>query len=160
MPDHIDFLLYYLRHMASAHLLPNSPPISLPPQLKRWTVPKAPFVMAKSKEVFEMQTYRGSIQIYDAPLSRVRDWIQLLEPKLPSGIQLSVEYYEWESIKGLNSKCHKRMESTNQVGEKLDQRQPQSATPSLSDQILTKSKELEAVFRRQVMKEKQNKQVR
>jgi hypothetical protein len=55
-------------------------------------------VHAKTKEVFERKTYSRLIQVFDSHPDTVKQWIKYVNDNLPSGIDLKVSRFEWESI--------------------------------------------------------------
>jgi hypothetical protein len=56
---------------------------------------KSPFVHAKSKEVFEKRTFTRSIQLYDAHPLTVRDLTKYVNARLPEGVDMEVDLYEY-----------------------------------------------------------------
>ncbi|KAJ3162226.1 mitochondrial 37S ribosomal protein rsm10 [Geranomyces variabilis] len=100
MPDHLPLLLYFARHSAHCMSLPTSDPIHLPIDTKKYYVIKGPFVHAKTKEVFEEKKFSGVVQIFDGNLDAVKDWTDYVTRSMPSGVNVALETYAWETVAG------------------------------------------------------------
>ncbi|KAJ3086151.1 mitochondrial 37S ribosomal protein rsm10 [Quaeritorhiza haematococci] len=97
MPDHLDFVAYFARYSAHQLGISCDPPIHLPDDLERWNVIKGPFIHAKTKEVFERQTHRRLLQVFDADPKVVSQWVSYVNRKLPAGVEMHVDQYVWEN---------------------------------------------------------------
>ncbi|KAJ3013621.1 mitochondrial 37S ribosomal protein rsm10 [Thoreauomyces humboldtii] len=104
MPDHLPLLLYFARHSAHCLSLPASEPIHFPVATKKFYVVKGPFVHGKSKEVFEEKKFAGAVQIFDGDTKAVADWVEYVKRNLPSGVDVAVERFTWESLDGPSGK--------------------------------------------------------
>ncbi|GMG39162.1 unnamed protein product [Ambrosiozyma monospora] len=78
--------------------LPATGPTPLPCRRERWTVNRAPFVMAKSKENFERRTYGRKIRIYDANLEVVDLWLGYLKKNSVWGVGVKANLYKQEPL--------------------------------------------------------------
>ena len=65
-----------------------SGPVPLPTRINKYTVLKSPHVNKKSREQFEMRTYKRLIDILD-PTSKVMDALMKLE--LPAGVDVEIK---------------------------------------------------------------------
>ncbi|KAJ3416189.1 mitochondrial 37S ribosomal protein rsm10 [Chytridiales sp. JEL 0842] len=99
MPDHIDFVAYFATHAAHKRDIPTSEKvIHMPTEVKKWHVTKGPFVHDKSKEIFEMKTFKRLVQAFDADAKVVEDWVSYVNSSLPAGVELKVQKFEWETL--------------------------------------------------------------
>lgn len=97
MPDHLSTFSYFARYTAQALSLPVSPIIHGPTDIEKWWMSKGPFVHAKKKEIFEKKEYVRILQIYDGNRETVGEWVKQVSGKLPAGVEMKVEEYEWEA---------------------------------------------------------------
>lgn len=98
MPDHLDFVSYFASVSANQLRMPISKVIHLPIETIKWHTVKGPFVHAKTKEVFERQTHKRLIQVFDTHPDLVREWIKYVNENLPHGVDLKVEKFEWDKV--------------------------------------------------------------
>ncbi|KAJ3043391.1 mitochondrial 37S ribosomal protein rsm10 [Rhizophlyctis rosea] len=98
VPSTLDFLIYFSRHMAHAFSLPTGPIIHPTTSLKRWWMPKGPFVHAKTKEIFEEKKYARTIQTFDCDKSSILLWAEYIRSNLPAGVDMEIETYEWVEL--------------------------------------------------------------
>jgi ribosomal protein S10 len=95
MRDHLDFVSYFARHSASQMSLVTDPIIHLPTDWKQYSVLVSPFVHAKFKQIFEKKTHKRCIQVYDGHPETVRAWVDYVVKKMPAGIDVHVDQYQW-----------------------------------------------------------------
>ena len=72
--------------------------IHLPVNRTIYNVIKGPFVHAKAKELFQENIHAISIQLYDADKESMMHWMDYVNKKLPSGIEMNVEMFTWHSF--------------------------------------------------------------
>ncbi|KAJ3096433.1 mitochondrial 37S ribosomal protein rsm10 [Phlyctochytrium planicorne] len=101
MPDHLDFVGYFIRYSALARgLTVSSKVVHMPTKTLKWQVTRGPFVHDKSKEIFEQKTYRRLVQLFDASPSTVETFVGHVNSNLPSGVELHVERFDWCELNG------------------------------------------------------------
>jgi ribosomal protein S10 len=98
MADHLDFVSFFALVSANQMRIPSSKIIHLPTETIKWHTVKGPFVHAKTKEVFERQTHKRLLQLFDTHQDTVKEWIRYLNENLPNGVDLKVERFEWSSL--------------------------------------------------------------
>lgn len=92
-----DFIIraaYYLN-------IPVSGTIPLPKRRERWTVIKAPFVHAKTKENYQRITHKRLIKAYDTTPEVVDLWVSFLRKHSPAGLGIKVQTYQKQSLEFL-----------------------------------------------------------
>ncbi|KAI8852501.1 ribosomal protein S10 domain-containing protein [Chytridium lagenaria] len=118
MPDHLDFVGYFVRYSAHARSLATSPAvIHMPTKTLKWHVTRGPFVHDKSKEIFEQKTYRRLVQIFDAPPETVQAFVNYVNGQLPAGVDLVVERFDWAKVEGLRAQLEAQVEAENKITE-------------------------------------------
>lgn len=89
-----DFLLRAAFYLG----IPTKGPAPLPRKIKRWTVIRSPFVMAKNKENFERVTYRRVLKLYDANPETVEILLSVAKKYSIAGVGVKAKIYGSESI--------------------------------------------------------------
>ncbi|KAJ3359637.1 Tryptophan--tRNA ligase, mitochondrial [Kappamyces sp. JEL0680] len=98
MSDHLDFVAYFARYTAHQMEMPTGKVIHAPTNVQKWHTVKGPFVHAKSKEVFERQTHKRLLQIFDSHPETVKAWINYVNSSLPAGVDFKAERFEWNTL--------------------------------------------------------------
>ena len=104
-----DFALraaYYLGLVASG-------PVPLPKKIERWTVIRANFIFAKSKENFERVTYKRLIQIKGAHPDVVEVWLSFLRRYQFYGVGMKADVFVHEGL-DVATRMDKQMEEMQQ----------------------------------------------
>lgn len=78
--------------------LPATGPKPIPTKRERWTVIRAPFVHAKSKENFERKTHGRIIKIWDADSEVIDTWLAYLKKNSVWGVGVKVNMYTNQSL--------------------------------------------------------------
>ncbi|KAJ3216465.1 mitochondrial 37S ribosomal protein rsm10 [Dinochytrium kinnereticum] len=118
MPDHLDFVGYFVRYSAHARNLATSDAvIHMPTKTLKWHVTRGPFVHDKSKEIFEQKTYRRLVQLFDAGPEKVQDFVTYVNSQLPSGIDLVVERFDWSGVNGLRDALESQVKAEEAAAE-------------------------------------------
>lgn len=78
--------------------LPATGPKPIPTKRERWTVIRAPFVHAKSKENFERKTHGRMIKIWDADNEVIDLWLAYLKKNSVWGVGVKVNMYTQEPL--------------------------------------------------------------
>ena len=73
-------------------------PIRFPKNIKRWTVLRAPHIDKKSREQFEMITYRRMLIIKDTNPVSVKLFLQYIKKNIPIGVGIIFKEYSYESL--------------------------------------------------------------
>ncbi len=82
---------YYLR-------LPALGPSPLPNHIRRWTVPRSPFVHKKSQENFERITHKRLVQIKDGDTEVVERWLAFLADHQFHGVGMKANVFKHEEL--------------------------------------------------------------
>lgn len=120
-----DFIIraaYYLN-------IPVSGTIPLPKRRERWTVIKAPFVHAKTKENYQRITHKRLIKAYDATPQVIDLWVSFIRKHSPAGLGIKVQSYQRQSLDFL---------------EELEVVDPAQITESVNQQEFTTSNDVKA----------------
>lgn len=90
--DHesLDFFADFIMRCGFYLGMPLTGPKPLPTRRERWTVIRAPFVHAKSKENFERHTHKRLIRVWDSN---------------PEVVQMWLSYITKHSVAGVGAKC-------------------------------------------------------
>ncbi|QPG75497.1 hypothetical protein FOA43_002852 [Brettanomyces nanus] len=78
--------------------MPATGPKPVPVKRERWTVIRAPFVHAKSKENFERRTYGRVIRIWDSTEKVVDTWLAYLKQNSVWGVGVKASMYVNEPL--------------------------------------------------------------
>ena len=73
-------------------------PVRLPKKIKRWTVLRSPHIDKKSREQFEMITYRRMLIIKDTNPVLVKLFLQYIKKNVPIGVGIAFKEYTYESL--------------------------------------------------------------
>lgn len=98
-PVNIEFFCDFALRAAYYMGLPATGPKPIPTKRERWTVIRAPFVHAKSKENFERKTHGRMIKIWDADSEVVDLWLAYLKNNSVWGVGVKVNMYTQETVK-------------------------------------------------------------
>lgn len=94
----LDFYADFLLRAAFYLKIPARGPTPLPRKIKRWTVIRSPFVLAKYKENFERITYRRLIKLYDANPETVQVLLSVANKYPIGGVGVKANYYTQENL--------------------------------------------------------------
>ncbi|KAI9503223.1 ribosomal protein S10 domain-containing protein [Coemansia spiralis] len=94
MDFYMDFAIRAAYHMG----IPIAGPVSMPVQIRRWTVLKSPFVHKSSMEVFERRTHKRVLILYDANPEVVKKWLDYINENIPVGIGMKYWLTEHEPL--------------------------------------------------------------
>lgn len=114
-PVNLEFFCDFALRAAYYLGLPATGPKPLSTKRERWTVIRAPFVHAKSKENFERKTHGRMIKIWDSDNEVVDLWLSYLKKNSVWGVGVKVNMYKQEELK-LSAK----MESIESTQQSLD----------------------------------------
>lgn len=78
--------------------IPAKGPTPLPRKVKRWTVIRSPFVMAKTKQNFERITYRRQIKLYDANPETIQILLSVANKHSIAGVGSKATLYTHENL--------------------------------------------------------------
>lgn len=78
--------------------IPTKGPTPLPRKVKRWTVIRSPFVMAKTKQNFERITYRRQIKLYDANPETIQILLSVASKHAIAGVGTKATLYTHEDL--------------------------------------------------------------
>ncbi|KAH3674169.1 hypothetical protein WICMUC_003410 [Wickerhamomyces mucosus] len=95
--ENLDFLGDFAQRAAYYLDIPVSGVFPLPTRRERWTVIRAPFVHAKSKENFLRLTHKRVIKAYDATPEVIDLWVSYLAKHSNAGVGIKVITYHRES---------------------------------------------------------------
>lgn len=98
-PVNIEFFCDFALRAAYYMGLPATGPKPIPTKRERWTVIRAPFVHAKSKENFERKTHGRMIKIWDSDSEVVDLWLSYLKENSVWGVGVKVNMYTAETVK-------------------------------------------------------------
>ncbi|CDO96226.1 unnamed protein product [Kluyveromyces dobzhanskii CBS 2104] len=101
--ENLDFFSSFVLRTGFYLGIPMKGPKPLPTKRQRWTVIRAPFVMAKSKENFERHTHARLIRLYDCNPEVVEILLSYISKHGISGVGVKCNLYQREPI-DLNSK--------------------------------------------------------
>lgn len=91
--------------------MPATGPKPINVRRERWTVIRAPFIHAKSKENFERRTYGRVIKIWDSNEEVVDTWLAYLKENSVWGVGVKVNLYTREPV-SISERMKKIPEST------------------------------------------------
>ncbi|CAG8691593.1 13042_t:CDS:2 [Ambispora leptoticha] len=94
----MDFYIDFIRRAAFVLGIPCSGPAYLPKQIKRWAVPRGPFIHKKTQENFERITHRRNLRLRDANMTLIDRWLYYVAKNAPAGIGFKVKKWQWEEI--------------------------------------------------------------
>ncbi|KAH3688022.1 hypothetical protein WICPIJ_001016 [Wickerhamomyces pijperi] len=106
--ENLDFLGDFALRAAYYLDIPVSGVFPLPTRRERWTVIRAPFVHAKSKENFLRLTHKRCIKAYDATPEVIDLWISYLAKHSNAGVGIKVTTYQNEGLD-----FHERLDKTD-----------------------------------------------
>jgi small subunit ribosomal protein S10 len=98
-PVNLEFFCDFALRAAYYLGLPATGPKPIPTKRERWTVIRAPFVHAKSKENFERKTHGRMIKIWDSDNEVVDLWLSYLKKNSVWGVGVKVNMYTQEALK-------------------------------------------------------------
>ncbi|KAK9446710.1 mitochondrial 37S ribosomal protein uS10m [Limtongia smithiae] len=96
--EHVDFFADFALRAAFYLGAAARGPVYLPRRTERWTVPKAPFALAKTKINFERVTHKRLIRIYDTDIATVEAWLGFLRKYEFAGVGMLAKMYTWEAV--------------------------------------------------------------
>ncbi|QEU62350.1 Rsm10 [Kluyveromyces lactis] len=96
--ENLDFFSSFVLRAGYYLGIPMKGPKPLPTKRKRWTVIRAPFVMAKSKENFERHTHARLIRLYDCNTELVETLLSYISKHGISGVGIKCNLYQREPI--------------------------------------------------------------
>lgn len=96
--ENIEFLADFASRAAYYLNIPLSGVIPLPTRRERWTVIRAPFVHAKSKENFLRLTHKRVLKAYDATPEVVDLWVSYIAKHSNSGVGIKVSTFQREPV--------------------------------------------------------------
>jgi small subunit ribosomal protein S10 len=96
--ENLDFLGDFALRAAYYLDIPVSGVFPLPTRRERWTVIRAPFVHAKSKENFMRLTHKRAIRAYDATPEVIDLWVSYIAKHSNSGVGIKVSTLQKEPI--------------------------------------------------------------
>lgn len=98
-PVNVEFFCDFALRAAYYLGLPATGPKPISTKRERWTVIRAPFVHAKSKENFERKTHGRMIKIWDSDNEVVDLWLAYLKKNSVWGVGVKVNMYTQEPLK-------------------------------------------------------------
>ncbi|CEP21517.1 unnamed protein product [Cyberlindnera jadinii] len=96
--ENLEFLADFAQRAAYYLDIPVSGVIPLPTRRERWTVIRAPFVHAKSKENFLRLTHKRVLKAYDATPEVIDLWISYIAKHSNAGVGIKVQTFQRESV--------------------------------------------------------------
>ncbi len=93
----MDFFIDFALRAAYYLGIPVSGPKPLPTRVEKWTVIKAPFVHAKSKENFERKTHKRVIRAWDSNPEVVDLWFSILNKYGLPGVGIKTNVFVKEN---------------------------------------------------------------
>jgi small subunit ribosomal protein S10 len=96
--ENLEFLGDFAQRAAYYLDIPVSGVIPLPTRRERWTVIRAPFVHAKSKENFLRLTHKRVIKAYDATPEVIDLWVSYIAKHSNSGVGVKVKTFQREPV--------------------------------------------------------------
>ncbi|OWB73215.1 hypothetical protein B5S31_g2949 [[Candida] boidinii] len=94
----LDFFCDFALRAAYYLGMPTTGPKPLPTRRERWTVNRAPFVNAKSKENFERRTHSRLIKVWDSNSEVVDLWLGFLKKNSVWGVGVKAHLYSDEPL--------------------------------------------------------------
>ncbi len=98
-PRNLEFFCNFALRVAYYLGIPATGPKPLPVRRERWTVIRAPFVHAKSKENFERRTYTRMLRLWDANERVVDTFLAYIKENSVWGVGVKVNMYVQEALK-------------------------------------------------------------
>lgn len=98
-PVNVEFFCDFALRAAYYLGLPATGPKPIKTKRERWTVIRAPFVHAKSKENFERKTHGRMIKIWDSNNEVIDLWLSYLKKNSVWGVGVKVNMYTQEPLK-------------------------------------------------------------
>lgn len=98
-PVNVEFFCDFALRAAYYLGLPATGPKPIATKRERWTVIRAPFVHAKSKENFERKTHGRMIKIWDSDNEVIDLWLSYLKKNSVWGVGVKVNMYTQEPLK-------------------------------------------------------------
>lgn len=98
-PVNVEFFCDFALRAAYYLGLPATGPKPIKVKRERWTVIRAPFVHAKSKENFERKTHGRIIKIWDSDNEVIDLWLSYLKKNSVWGVGVKVNMYTQEPLK-------------------------------------------------------------
>lgn len=94
--DHesLDFFADFIMRCGFYLGMPLTGPKPLPTRRERWTVIRAPFVHAKSKENFERHTHKRLIRVWDSNPEVVEMWLSYITKHSVAGVGAKCTVYQ------------------------------------------------------------------
>lgn len=96
--ENLDFFSSFVLRAGYYLGIPMKGPKPMPTKRERWTVIRAPFVMAKSKENFERHTYARLIRLYDTNVEVVETLLSYISKHSMSGVGIKCNLYQREPV--------------------------------------------------------------
>lgn len=96
--ENLEFLADFAQRAAYYLDIPVSGVIPLPTRRERWTVIRAPFVHAKSKENFLRLTHKRVLKAYDATPEVIDLWASYIAKHSNSGVGIKVQTFQREPV--------------------------------------------------------------
>lgn len=97
-PVNVEFFCDFALRAAYYLGLPATGPKPIETRRERWTVIRAPFVHAKSKENFERKTHGRMIKIWDSDSEVIDLWLSYLKKNSVWGVGVKVNMYTQEPL--------------------------------------------------------------
>ncbi len=97
-PRNLEFFCNFALRVAYYLGIPATGPKPLPVKRERWTVIRAPFVHAKSKENFERKTYTRMLRLWDANDRVVDTFLAYIKENSVWGVGVKVNMYVREAL--------------------------------------------------------------
>ncbi|KAJ1831206.1 mitochondrial 37S ribosomal protein rsm10 [Coemansia sp. RSA 2711] len=94
----IDFYMDFCRKAAYHMNIPCTGAVTMPKQIRRWTVLKSPFVHKSSMEVFERRTHKRVLFVRDADPEVVQKWLDYICENIPVGVGMKYWLNEYEPL--------------------------------------------------------------
>ncbi|KAH3900706.1 mitochondrial 37S ribosomal protein uS10m SCDLUD_003708 [Saccharomycodes ludwigii] len=96
--ENLDFFCDFILRVGFYLGAPLTGPKPLPTRRERWTVIRAPFVHAKSKENFERHTHKRLIRVWDTNPQVVDMLLSYLTKHSITGVGVKVNYFQREGL--------------------------------------------------------------
>lgn len=95
----LEYTVEKIKRMASlSGIVTFIGPIRLPKDIKRWTVLRSPHIDKKSREQFEMITYRRMLIIKNTNPVLIKLFLQYIKKNIPIGVGIIFKEYSYESL--------------------------------------------------------------
>lgn len=95
----LEYTVEKIKRMASlSGIVTLTGPIPLPKNVKKWTVLRGPHIDKKSREQFEMITYRRMLIIKDTNPVLIKLFLQYIKKNIPIGVGVSFKEYSYEPL--------------------------------------------------------------